>query len=1059
MKTPTSARLRRSSYAVMMALGCLTSMAAYSQEAATGALEDELEETVEKVVVTGSRIKKAEFASASPIQVINGDISRELGLFDANEMLQGSTQSQGQQIDNTFNGFVLDNGPGAQTIGYRGLGAERTLVLVNGRRIAPAGVGGAPVAADLALVPGVMIERVESLLDGASTVYGSDAVAGVANIILKRDVDGFDVEASYSNPSSGGADRKVLSVMYGKTSDKGFITAGIEYNEIDAMSFAQSEFFSDCEGFYYEDEQGNILSGNRGLGPSKSGITNCDIFPLTNRISIPFYGSVYYTPGKSNIGVPNFSESTISTGLIGLLPSWVAGDSNGDGIDDIGFIDGDGDGFLDFDFQDPFYNFQRSDYFNSGDFVRKNRRISAIVNGEYDLDDANDTTLFFEGLYATRNSDGFSPGAQFFPFVAASNPYNPCGTDPINGIDCRAGIGFPYGPQGVTPILNIKGDRDKETVDVYQFRLLAGVSGNINALKNVGEGNWSYEAYVAHSGSVGENSTFGIHEEYLANSLAAVRNEDGSITCGNGSDGCVPVNLFAPNLFQEGAGSLTAAEADYLFAERYMKTEIKQTVISAYITGDMYKLPWNDEIVAGVVGFEYRRDEIISSPNDVASEGLLEFFFADQGADGHRFFREVFAEFDVPVLKGKPYAEELSFTASGRWTDESFYAPAQIYSLKGVYRPNEWLTFRGTQGTSYRAPNLRERFLNGTTGFNSITDPCIVPENARELSDPNNLDSPQLYNAAEDTRLQRVLDSCSANGVDPTTLGLGDPSTRSLPVTNVEISTGGSLTLVEEKSKAKTYGFIFEQPFSDKFDLTLSATRFSIEVTDSISEPGNQFIINQCYNNPEVPDGSSGFCDRIVRGNDGTIDTLDASFINVGLITAKGIDYNVYYDQEFVVGSKSLGVVFDLTATKTREQYFQILDTEDDNVGEPSTPKWRANARLAFDYNDFRLTWRTQFLGSGEADDPGEFDPDGIPCDGLAASCRPVYYTKDYVKHDVALSYAWDNMNMTFGVRNVFNKAPSKVDGAGVFSIRNFPLGVGYDIYGRTAYLNFAASY
>jgi len=156
------------------------------------------------------------------------------------------------------------------------------------------------------------------------------------------------------------------------------------------------------------------------LGPSKSGITNCDIFPLTNRISIPFYGSVYYTPGKSNIGVPNFSESTISTGLIGLLPSWVAGDSNGDGIDDIGFIDGDGDGFLDFDFQDPFYNFQRSDYFNSGDFVRKNRRISAIVNGEYDLDDANDTTLFL--LLIIKAPSFRIPFVIIFVFILSTSP-------------------------------------------------------------------------------------------------------------------------------------------------------------------------------------------------------------------------------------------------------------------------------------------------------------------------------------------------------------------------------------------------------------------------------------------------------------------------------------------------------------------------------------------------------------------------------------------------------------------------------------------------------------
>ncbi|MCO4798905.1 MAG: TonB-dependent receptor plug domain-containing protein, partial [Colwelliaceae bacterium] len=146
-------------------------------------LEDE--EEVERVVVTGSRIRRSEFSNASPIQVISGDISRELGLFDASEMLQSTNQAAGQQIDNSFGGFVLDNGPGSATIGFRGLGAERTLVLINGRRMAPAGVGGAPTSPDLNLIPGVMIQRVENLYDGASTVYGSDAVAGVANVILR----------------------------------------------------------------------------------------------------------------------------------------------------------------------------------------------------------------------------------------------------------------------------------------------------------------------------------------------------------------------------------------------------------------------------------------------------------------------------------------------------------------------------------------------------------------------------------------------------------------------------------------------------------------------------------------------------------------------------------------------------------------------------------------------------------------------------------------------------------------------------------------------------------
>ena len=125
MNKTLSTRMRRSSYAVLMALGCLTAIPTYAQEAAIDEIE-EVEEEIEKVVVTGSRIKRAEFTSASPIQIIDGGVSRELGLFDASEMLQTTNQASGLQIDNTFGGFVLDNGPGSSTIGFRGLGAGRT---------------------------------------------------------------------------------------------------------------------------------------------------------------------------------------------------------------------------------------------------------------------------------------------------------------------------------------------------------------------------------------------------------------------------------------------------------------------------------------------------------------------------------------------------------------------------------------------------------------------------------------------------------------------------------------------------------------------------------------------------------------------------------------------------------------------------------------------------------------------------------------------------------------------------------------------------------------------
>jgi iron complex outermembrane receptor protein len=1033
---------------------------------------EEEEEEVERVVVTGSRIRRTEFSNASPIQVISGDISRELGLFDAAEMLQSTNQASGQQIDNSFGGYVLDNGPGSATIGFRGLGASRTLVLINGRRMAPAGVGGAPTSPDLNLIPGVMIQRVENLYDGASTVYGSDAVAGVANVILKQDVEGFEIQGSTNKPKGGGAEESSLSAMWGNTSDNGFITVGVEYIDRKSQSLAQNPFVKGCEERIWETEDGEIIKRYGGIGPTINGEDSCDIFPLTNRMQIinGFWGSVYNTPGFTNTGIPNWSESTVPGQYVGLLPTWIEGDFDGDGIPDGAFPDGNGDGLRDFDFQDPRYAFQQSDYYKSGDYFGKNKRVSVVANGEYLFQDEDDTTLYFDALYAERNSDSFSPGAQIFEFVPSSNPFNPCNPNGLNGIDCFGVLGFgPAGPLEVRPIINIRGDRDTQEVDVSQYRLVTGVTGGLSALQDKGLDNWYYDVYASYSASSGDLNLRGINEANLLNSLnTSVVNADGSVTCGNGSDGCVPVNLFADNIYQVGGGTLTSDEYNYLMSDRISNTEVSQLVINGFVGGDFYTFPWNNKTVTGVIGAEYRRDEIKSNNNDVATEGLLWGYFSDKGAEGSRNLKELFTEIDFPLISGLEGVEELTFTVAGRISKESFYDAAQTYSLKGVYRPVEWLTFRGTKGTSYRAPNLRERFLAGTTGFGSVTDPCVVPSAARD-SDPLNPSAPDNYNAANDLRDPGTLAACSADGIDPTALGLGQNGTQKFNAGgSAEIVTGGSLALSEETSLAKTFGFVFEQPFTDAFELTLSLTRFDIEVTNSIAEPSAGYSIGQCYS----AQGNPAFCSRIDRDADGRISDVDGSFINVGLLTSKGFDYNLYYQQDFLIGDKNLGVALDLQATRMTGSLYDVLGTIDDDVGEPTVPEWRASARLSLSYDDFRFNWSTQMIGKGEEDwlsDPedGAFLAGTTGCRGLwkdeaqtdPVLCREVAFTEDYYLHNVSLTYTSDNYRVAVGVRNVFNEAPPKVDPGGSFSNTNIPLGVGYDSLGRTPYINFTAQF
>ncbi|QOL25878.1 TonB-dependent receptor [Thalassotalea sp. LPB0316] len=1062
-------------------LGAACSVNAYAQDAqeqaiAVQAAANEVqtdplleEETEERIVVTGSRIRRSEFDTASPVQVISGEISRELGLFDATQMLQRTNQAAGAQIDNTFGGYVLDNGPGSASIGFRGLGADRTLVMINGRRMAPAGVGGAPTTPDLNLIPAVMIERIENLYDGASTVYGSDAIAGVANVMLRQDFEGFEIQGSANQPKGDGGEETVLSAMWGKTSDNGYIAIGAEYYDRKAQSLADNPFVRGCEERIFETENGDIVKRYGGIGPTVNGEDSCDIFPLTNRMFIEngFWGSVYNTPGFTNTGIPNWSESTVPFQYAGLLPTWITGDSNGDGIHDVAFPDGNGDGLRDFDFQDPRYAFQQSDYYKSGDYLGKNERISVVANGEYNFQDENDTTIYFDALYAQRNSDQFSPGAQLFQMVEADNPFNPCNPNGINGIDCFGVLGFGNaGPLRAMPIINIHGDRDTHKVDVSQYRLVGGVTGNLTGLESVGLDNWYYDVYASFSASSGEYITRGINEANLIHSLnTSVLNADGSVTCGDGSDGCVPVNLFADNIYQTGGGTLTAAEYDYLMSDRIADTEIEQFVTVGFVGGELGKLPWNGNPVNAIFGAEYRKEEIKTNNNDVATDGLLWGWFSDKGANGDRSFKEFFTEIELPLVSGRPGVEEFTFTMSGRWTDESYYDAATTYSLKGVYRPVEWFTLRGTKGTSYRAPNLRERFLAGTTGFNSVTDPCVVPSDAR-ISDALDPTAPDAYDPTRDTRDPTVLQACNADGVDPTLLGLGQNGTEKFTPTNsTEIVSGGSTQLSEETSVAKTYGFIFEQPFSEEFDLTFSVTKFDIEITNSIAEPTAAYSVSQCYS----ADGNDAFCSRLSRNSDGQINFVDASFINIGLETSKGMDYNLYYAQDFLVGEQNLNVSLDLQATKMDEAVVDIFGSVDDNVGEPDFPEWRATAQLSFEYDDWRFNWFTQFIGKGKEDyyndEDGGFNAFEVGCDGFYSDaaqtvpldCRPVGATEDYFLHNMSVSYSTDDFRVAVGVRNVFNEAPPLVDPSGSFSNTNIPLGVGYDTFGRTPFINFSA--
>ena len=212
---------------------------------ASGDKADDDAAAVEEVVVVGSRLRRDNYNSASPVQVVTREDATLAGFASTTEVLQSTAITQGtSQINNAYGGYVTNGGPGANTLSLRGLGTTRTLVLLNGRRVAPAGSRGSVGSADLNVLPSAMIERIEVLKDGASSLYGSDAVAGVVNIVTRNDLDGVTVEGQFNAPmdADGAGQQKRYSIVGGTHGDRWNLSGSAEYYQRDELTLGDRDF-------------------------------------------------------------------------------------------------------------------------------------------------------------------------------------------------------------------------------------------------------------------------------------------------------------------------------------------------------------------------------------------------------------------------------------------------------------------------------------------------------------------------------------------------------------------------------------------------------------------------------------------------------------------------------------------------------------------------------------------------------------------------------------------------------------------------------------------------
>lgn len=1013
MKRMQSVLLRSTMLAGLVLSGVAVSQPALAQD-------NQTDDDRERIVVTGSRLRRDEFSSISPVQVIGGEESARIGVVDTTSIIAESPVVMGPQLDGSVAAGdvtgavegVPANGPGASTVALRGLGAERTLLMVNGRRLSPSGVRGAPVAPDLNLIPSSMIDRVEILTDGASSIYGADAVAGVANIILRQNFEGFEVSTFATVPEANGGEEFQVGFIGGASTDRSNFTVAAEFFNRTAVLAGDRDHWNDCLRDIETAPNGTIHSVCEDRRPDNAIATFSSDFST--------FAFLYSTPGVTDntFGATDFSTGASILAETGSPTSHIAT-----------------------------YNLQDEE--QSAQLLEELERINIFATGEYDVNFFQNDTIYFEMSYAQRTSTGRFPSEQVFPENPAMIPELDAAGNVIGMVD------NPLNPiddplLSTLPVVSMAGLSQRRETDIDNFRFVGGIEGDL-AFAGLADNNWVYDVFFSYEESSGTSIQAGLLETNAQISVDTLRmDHEGNLVCGipataTGAgfitrQACPIVNWFSPTLFTTTGGDrrfATQAEEDFLFGNVINTTKIEQVMGSAVITGDVFEMPAGT--VGLVLGAEFRENRIASRNDLVRSNGLAASEGPDQEGDtiGRTSLWEVYAETEIPVH------EMLGINMSGRFTNDENFGEEFTYSFKADFRPTDDLRFRGTYGTTFRAPNLREQFLAGTAGvLGASNDPCIVPTAALESGD---------YLRSDDPRTDRVLANCIADGVDPENLGRA---------ANVLIPTqvGGSSDLVAETSDSYTFGLVFSQPWTDDFSLDFSATYFNIEMSDTVEETNPATVLARCYNDE---DGlASPFCSRITRRgtlpSTNTVSLVDASFVNIGSIVSSGIDFNVRYQDDFDFGGRGWDLAVNATATWQESLSEQVDDQSpaDERVGEAGYPEWAWVMRANLSSGPWDLAWRTRWIDgfARDADDvvnARNRASEACTFLGIGSDCIKTHEGDAVWYHDASVSYVADNWTLSGGVRNILDEQPPLVDQGQAPTRMNFVVQSGYDMIGR----------
>jgi iron complex outermembrane receptor protein len=967
---------------------------ALAHAAAPALAQDAPEETnqqLETVTVTGSRIRKADVETAQPIVVLDRTAIEHQGFNSVADILQNLSEAGAPPIsraDALASGEVV----GGYYISLRNLGANRTLVLLNGKRLGATTSG----VQDLSQIPLSVIERVEVLKDGASAIYGSDAIAGVVNVITRKNYDGAEASAYVGQFDEDDGAKQTYSMTLGSHNERGSITMSAEYSKEDPVWAKDRPYSASGNGTYHPNDP-NAMT------------------PVSQ------WGAFFFPDGSC----PGQDESPY--GACTLRP----------GGDPFNLADYHGTNRL--GGTDDLTNSNEQMFLQTG-----TERHSLFVNGTYELTDnlRFSTDILYNKRSTLQQIAGYplQSGARTVNIpLSVDSYYNPFGLQHVADPDDATAIHF-YRRGWEVP-------RTTQS-DLQTYRVSATLEGSFN----IGDHAWNWDV----GGYVNTNDMLRIsHGDYSLPAMRAALGPSfldpftGRVTCGtpdhplpygSAPGSCIPWNPMIP-AGQGGSGSLGDPELQKFLFPYYNSTGRTKTVdYSVNVTGSVFTLPAGDLGLAA--GYEYR-SEMGNFVPDAFSQSGLSTTLSSGPTRGRYSVDEYYVEIDVPVLKDLPFARQLSFNLAGRYSDYSSFGDTTNGKFGLTWKPIDDLLVRGTYAQGFRAPTVADLFggIGGT--FDAYADPC---DTVRGAAATNPAIAARCATGAG-------IPHAPTNYVQ---VGQGGRLCTVLPCqTGTQFFAGSNPDTKPETATSKALGLVYSPSWFQGFDL--SVDWFRVHVANAIGADTVQQILDDCYVRGIDARCTPRL---FTRDANGVVNYALRGTVNRGWVDTEGFDLGINYRlPEFSFGRFALRwdttYVSHLDVKATDDApVVQVNNGLSTVLG--ANFRLRSSASLDWTLGDFGATWTARYYSSikeacsfeGECNLPDHVAPD--------TGAAPLNRTGANTFHDLQVRWnaPW-NATISVGANNVFDHV-----GPVMYTAPNssFPYYGGFDI-GRFYYLRYTQKF